>query len=141
MQKIIVLTGIILILSACSNGHVYQEAPFNDSKLIIDTNILEEGIPVFYTLRHNGRHINYFILKTGNDVQSYFDACAKCYPQKKGFRYEDRGLVCNLCNVRHSIHTLKEGEGSCYPMKLKGILKGNVYEIDKDQVIKGEKFF
>lgn len=126
---------------ACSKGHVYQEAPFAGLKVTIDTTVLKEGIPVFYTFRYDGRNINYIILKTGNDIQSYFDACAECYPRKKGFRYENGSLVCNVCNVGHSIYTLKEGIGSCYPIKLKGILIGNIYEIDKDKIIEGKGYF
>ena len=141
MRRTTILIGIVFILFACSNGHVYEEAPFNGSKVIIDANMLKEGVPVFYTLRHNGRHINYIVMKTDNDIQSYFDACAECYPEKKGFRHEDGSLVCNLCNVGYSLHTFKEGKGSCYPFKLEGILKDNVYEIDKDTIIKGKRYF
>ena len=80
-------------------------------------------------------------MKTDNDIQSYFDACAKCYPEKKGFRFEDKSLVCNLCNVGYSLHTFKEGSGSCYPFKLEGLLKDNIYEIDKESIIEGERYY
>ena len=47
MRRTTLLTGIVFILFACSNGRIYQEAPFNGSKVIIDANMLKEGIPVF----------------------------------------------------------------------------------------------
>lgn len=141
MRIFIVFTGIILALFSCSNGTVYPEAPFDGSRVLIDISELQDRVPVFYSFRHEGMDINYIILRIGNDVQSYFDACAECHPEKKGFRYEDGRLICNLCSVGYSIRKFREGEGTCYPLKLKGKLINNIYEIEKEDIVAGGKFF
>jgi uncharacterized membrane protein len=141
MRKITVLIGTLFILFTCSKAADYPEAPFDGSNVTIDIRMLKDGIPVFYTFKHGGEKINYIILRIGDDIQAYYDACAECYPRKRGFRYEDGSLICNVCNVEHAMHTLKEGKGSCYPFKLAGQIRGNVYEIDKDTIIQGKKYF
>lgn len=141
MQKISILFVIVFLLFACTKKSAYPEALFDGSKVIIDISLLREGIPVFYSFRYDSKSIDYFVIKIDNDIQSYFDACAECYPRKQGYRYEDGRVVCNACDVGYPIYTLKEGIGSCYPIKLKGRLRGNIYEIDIDKIIEGKRYF
>ena len=138
MQRIGILLGILLILSVCSKGHVYQNAPFDGQKVTIDIGKLKDDTPVFYTFEG----IDFFIIKTGNTVDAYFDACKECYIHRKGFRYEEGRLICNYCNVLHPISTLKEnGQGRCHPIRLRGEIKGQIYEIDRDELLNGSKYF
>jgi uncharacterized membrane protein len=137
MQKLRILLGIILILSACSNGNVHQMASSDGQKVMIDTDLLREGIPVFYTFEG----INFFVIKTDNAVHAYLDACEECYIHGKGFRYEDGRLICNYCNVRYPMDNLEYGQGRCHPIKLKGVFRGHIYEIDADTLLENSRYF
>lgn len=130
-----------LLLTSCAKKPAYPDAPLSGETITIDTKSLKESSPVLYSLRHNGKRIDFFVVKMNGDIQSYFDACAKCYPEKLGYRVDGKYVVCKKCDIRYSIESLKTGIGSCYPIALKGKTEGDKYIIDKKAVIEGEKFF
>ena len=141
MRHILLFIGIALILSHCSQEHKHQKAPYDGSKVQINGSLLKEGVPVFYSFQDGKERIHFFVLKIKSEIHSYFDACRECYRNKLGFRYEDGKLICNACNELYSIYNLKDGLGGCYPIKLKGTLNGTIYEIDKESLMKGKKYF
>jgi len=140
------LTGVILLLpilmlTSCAKKPIYPEAPVSGEAIMIDIKTLKETPPVFYSFRYKDKRIDFFVVKVNDEVQSYFDACAKCYPEKLGYRHDKQYIVCKKCDVRYSIESLKIGIGSCYPIILKGKTEGDKYIIDKKSVIEGEKYF
>jgi uncharacterized membrane protein len=141
MWKFLLLVCVVLFLGSCAQRPVYPEAPFDGKEVRISLSGIETGKPVFYSLALNGKRINYFIVKTEGDISSYFDACAKCYPRKLGYRLEGDQVVCRACGVRYATDDLKEGIGSCYPIKLQGRVEGNFYVIDRKALEAGEKYF
>ena len=141
MKRISILLGIILLLSACSKKPVYPEAPFDGSSIRIELAALPEKKPVFFTFFSNKLGINFFLLKRNGNIESYFDACGKCFPRKLGFRPADDRVVCRACDVSYRLDDLKDGIGSCYPIKLKGRVEGKTFVIDKKDVLEGERFF
>jgi uncharacterized membrane protein len=140
-QIIIILLGMGLLFPACSKKPVYPAAPFEGNSVRIELAEIPEQKPVFFTFSANTRGINFFLLKTNGDVESYFDACGKCYPRKLGFRLEGNRVICRACDVSYHLEDLKDGIGSCYPIKLKGRVDGHTFVIDKQDILKGEKFF
>lgn len=141
MKIITLLLGTSVILFGCSEEHKHQPAPFDGSKVLIDSNHLREEIPVFYSFHDGKVTIHFFVLKIKNEIHSYFDACNKCYRNKLGYRYVDGSLICNACSESYSIFNLKDGLGGCYPIKLEGTLSGSMYEIERESLIKGKKYF
>jgi len=141
MKRIIVGLALVLLFSSCSKKPVYPEAPFDGSSIRIGLADIPEQKPVFFTFSADARGINFFLLKTKGNVESYFDACGKCYPRKLGFRCEGERVLCRACDVSYHLDDLKDGIGSCYPIKLKGRVEGNAFVIDKQDILKGEKFF
>jgi len=132
----------LLLLCSCSGKPVYPAAPFEHGSVRIGLAALPEKKPVFYAFRDSDRaRINYFVLKLNGEVQSYFDACAKCYPKKKGYRPSNDRLDCRACDVTYSVHDLKDGIGSCYPIRLKGRIEAGQYVINRDDLLQGEKYF
>lgn len=131
----------ILLIASCAKKPVYPDAPVSGETITIDTKTLKEEAPVFYSLRHKGKRIDFFVVKMKGEVQSYFDACAKCYPEKLGYRADRQFVICKKCDIRYSIESLKTGFGSCYPIALRGKAEGDRYLIDKKSVIEGEKLF
>lgn len=141
MKRISILLGIIILFSSCSKKPVYPEASFDSSSLRIELAALSENKPVFFTFFSNKPGINFFILKRNGNIESYFDACGKCFPRKLGFRPADDRVVCRACDVSYRLDDLKDGIGSCYPIKLKGRVEGKTFVIDKKDVLEGERFF
>lgn len=130
-----------LLLTACAKKPAYPDAPVSGETITIDIKTLKEEAPVFYSLRHKGKRIDFFVVKMRGKMQSYFDACAKCYTGKLGYRADKQYVICKKCDIRYSIESLKTGFGSCYPIALRGKAEGDRYLIDKKSVIEGEKLF
>lgn len=141
MKSIIVLLCVIAFFPACSKKPAYPEAPFDGDSIRIEAAAIPEKKPVFFTYSEGRMRINFFLLKRDGEIDSYFDACGKCYPQKLGFRLEDDHVVCRACNVRYHVDDLKEGIGSCYPIRLKGRVEGSTFVIGKKDILKGKKLF
>lgn len=91
--------------------------------------MLKPEIPQFYTYRYNGKNISFFVLKLNERVVSFFDACASCYPHKRGYKYDDGSMVCRACNMRFSVYKLEKGLGGCYPIRLQGRTENGKYLI------------
>jgi uncharacterized membrane protein len=141
MGKMLFFLCASLLLCSCAQRHAYPEAPFDGKEVRISLDGLDEGKPVFHTFYADGKKINYFVVKAGKSVSSYFDACAKCNPMKLGYKPDGDYVICRACNVRYSVEDLKEGIGSCYPIKLAGRVEGRSYVIDRKVLQAGEKYF
>ena len=141
MKRISILLGIILLFSACSRKPVYPAAPFDGNNIRIELAGIPEKKPVFFTFSASAQGINFFLFKTDGHIESYFDACGKCYTRKLGFRQEKGRIVCRACDISYHLEDLKDGIGSCYPIKLNGRVEGSTFVIDKQDIMKGEKFF
>ncbi len=136
----IALAILALALASCADKPSYPEAAGAGEEVRFSINTLEEGKPVFRSLEYEGTKIDYIVLKTDRGVESYLDACAKCYPKKRGYRAAEDYLVCVACGKRYPIKKLT-GIGSCYPIPLKGSTAGDGYIIEKMELIKGKKYF
>jgi uncharacterized membrane protein len=138
--KIFAFFLLMLALISCARKPVYNEAPAQEDEIQFSIKTLPEGKPVFYSLRHGDTRIDYFVVKINGRVESYFDACGKCYTKKLGYRVENGELVCKACGQRFPMEQVK-GIGSCHPLPLTGKTEGNTYIISKQDVIKGARYF
>jgi uncharacterized membrane protein len=134
--KLFALLLLALALVSCARKPAYQEAPASGDEIRFSISALPEGKPVFHTLSHDNTRIDYFVIKINDHVESYFDACGRCYPKKLGYRAENGELVCKACGQRFSMEDIK-GLGSCHPLPLDGRTEGDAYIISKKDVIKG----
>ncbi|HYQ47562.1 MAG TPA: Fe-S-containing protein [Thermodesulfovibrionales bacterium] len=95
----------------------------------MDISGLQEKVPQFYTYRHNGHDINFFVVRIDGRIVSFLDACRKCYPRKRGFRFDQSSFICRACDERYPISEIDKGFGSCYPIQLQGRTDGGKYYI------------
>jgi uncharacterized membrane protein len=123
------LTSLFLMMAACSRQPVYPPPSLSGRDVVIDVSMLKPEIPQFYTYRYNGKNISFFVLKLNERVVSFFDACASCYPHKRGYKYDDGSMVCRACNMRFSVYKLEKGLGGCYPIRLQGRTENGKYLI------------
>jgi uncharacterized membrane protein len=97
--------------------------------------------PSFYSLSIENKKISFFLVKVNGGIRAYFNACRECYPKKAGFSFEEGYIKCKACNERWPLESLQDGIGSCYPIPLRGNLKGDKYVITREALLEGIKFF
>ncbi len=129
------------ILISCAKGPSYIQAPFNGDTSAIDVNALMPKQPRFYSLTIEGKKISFFLVKVNGEIQSYFNACKECYPEKSGFRFEEGHMKCRSCDERWPLENLRDGIGGCRPIPLKGTLRGEKYIVTREALLEGMKFF
>lgn len=140
MRLLIYLTITSLILTAsCSRKPEYPGVSAAED-IAIDEQSLKQGIPVFRSFASEKGSIDFFVIRTSKGVESYFDACKKCWPKKLGFRYEEGRMVCRACQEGYPVDRL-DGIGSCYPVRLLGKLEAGKYIIRKEAILNGAGFF
>ncbi len=131
----------VLIVAGCTKMPQHPNPLIKDSSVVIDLHELQDKAPEFDTVEFNGGQANFFVLKISGNVESYFDACIRCYQDKKGYRAEGGSIVCRACGVTYPLDMLKDGFGSCHPIQLPGEIKGDQYIIPLDEIKKGTKYF
>lgn len=139
MRVAFIFIVIALVLGGCAKKPSYPEAPVSGELIRLD--IPDSPGPVFYSYTHEGRRIDFFLVKVNGRVESYLDACRKCYPKKLGYRPDGGRVLCRACGIRFPLDKLREGEGSCQPIALKGRLAGDSYVIEKKDIISGTAYF
>lgn len=120
---------LVSCLLSCSRQPVYPKPALKGPEVVIDAARLLPESPVFFTHRYRGKKINFFVVKTGDKVLSFLDACAKCYPSKRGYRVEDGYLACRACEVKYPLSNIVKGFGSCFPIRIEGRLQDREYRI------------
>lgn len=116
---------IAALMPACSKQPAYAPPPYAGSDAAVDMAHLEDGKPLFFTHYHGGKKISFFLVRTGDSVNAYLDACNACYPYKRGYRFENGTMVCVHCGEKYRLEQLSVGTGNCYPIRIPGrVLEG-----------------
>lgn len=115
-----ILLLVSLLGPACTNQHTYAAPTIIGANAVIDISSLKTAAPLFLTYQYKGKLINFFVLRLDSGVQSYLDACARCYHHKQGYRPDDGVVTCRYCNMKFPVYKLEKGLGSCYPIKIAG---------------------
>lgn len=139
MRLLAIMFALMFIVTACGKPQ-YQGPPMRDGKIVINAGEIKENEVRFYGYAIGKKRIDFFVLRVNGRMEAYLDACARCWPQKMGFRVKDGMLHCLACNEFYALDSLK-GIGSCYPMPIKGeIIKGE-YVIDPEELKAGARYF
>jgi uncharacterized membrane protein len=141
MRFLIIPALMATLLFSCTKSVPYHELSFDGNSVKIDLAGIRENQPEFYSVEIDGKRLSFFVVLINGGVQSYFNACAKCYPRKLGFSSNGGQMRCRACNAKYQLDQLKEGIGSCYPIRLKGVVKKESYIITKEAFLEGVKLF
>ncbi len=139
-RNFLILFLIVLIFS-CQSQTVDTYQVLKDNRFELNIKSLEHEIPEFFSIDLGEKKISFFVVKIGNSIESYLNACIKCYPHDMGYRYEASHVVCRYCNISYPIDSLKEGVGSCYPVPIEGKLQGDNYIIILNEFEKAKQYF
>lgn len=126
---LLLLLGMLVLTLGCSKQPEYTPPPLQEQSVVIPLASLKPGELMFYTYEDKGRKISFFVFSHDGAVHSFFDACDSCYPEKKGYRAEQGAIVCRACGERYRIENIKDGFGSCFPVRLPGETVGDSYRI------------
>lgn len=120
---------LVSVLPACSRQPDYETPVRIGPDVAVDLSKLKDNRPLFFAYHYKGKKINFFIVKIGDTVMSFLDACNSCYPYKRGYIYDNGMLVCRYCNEKYRMDEIATGIGSCYPIKLPGRVQDGRYLI------------
>lgn len=129
IHAIVIAFFILLFLILSYRQPVYPEPPHIGSDVVIEVGTLKHEIPQFFTYHYHDKNISFFVVKTGDKVLSFLDACSRCYRHKRGYRFDNGQFVCRKCDVEYSVQEIEKGVGSCYPIKVSGYLQDGRYII------------
>lgn len=143
VAKVILVSVLFQLTVACSQQSAsgYPPPPLIGANVVLDTVELSPELPRYFTYRKNGKNVTFFVLKTGENIRSYFDACMTCYPKKRGYRHDGGSVVCRACNQRFSVYMLEKGVGGCYPIKIPGKTVAGKYRIPLADIEAGVRWF
>jgi uncharacterized membrane protein len=144
VRRAYIIIFCLVMISGCSSQPArYQDAPVRDQRIIIPLSQVSDGNVHFYTYRHAGRSINFFVrTDSKGTISTYFDACYTCYRHKKGYRQEGGDIICNECNMKFGLADQKWEEiNGCDPISLKSSLEEHSLVIDTAVIEKGAKLF
>jgi len=123
------------LIISCTSRPQYPQPGVKDGEVRIRISDVRELSPQFHTVIHDGKRYDFFIQSKDGEIEAYVDACIKCSPQKKGFRAEEKSLVCNACGERYPLSAL-QGVGSCHPIPLPGRESGEIFIISLDDILR-----
>ncbi len=119
-STILLLFCLLITLVSCSRQAVYPGPDVSETNIVIDLSVLQPELPKFYTCTFQGKKINFFTILLNSKAVSFLDACTSCYPQKRGYKYQNGTVVCKDCDMTFSVYKLEKGLGGCYPIKIEG---------------------
>lgn len=103
---------------------------------------VNDGKAHFFTYRHGGTDVDFFVLKSRDGVlRSAFDTCDVCYKAKQGYRQEGDLMVCNNCEQKFAADKINVIKGGCNPAPLRRALDGDTLVIAASDIGKGAWYF
>lgn len=139
-----VLTVVIGFTSGCEKRPPeHAQVKASAGRIVLPISGVDDGKVHFYTYKHSGKRINFFVRTDGSGALSAsFDTCFTCYKFRKGYRDEGTDLVCNECSMRFPLaHEKWDTSRGCSPIHIKSIIEGNTLVIQASDLEKGAKLF
>ena len=132
-----------LTISAATHGHEpYPQVVAEDGMVRLPLSTFDDYKAHHYTYMHEGQPIEFFVLKSKDDVvRAAFNACDVCYESKKGYTQDGDEMICNNCGRRFPASQINVVHGGCNPSPLGRVLDGNTLVIEVEDIIAGKSYF
>ncbi|MFA5517109.1 MAG: DUF2318 domain-containing protein [Desulfuromonadales bacterium] len=118
------------------------EVTASGGRIAIPAATLDDGKARFFTYRHDGTAIRFFLLKSHDGViRAALDTCDVCYREKKGYRQEGDEMVCNNCNQRFPSDQINEIKGGCNPAPIERDIAGGQVLLSEAELRQGKRYF
>jgi hypothetical protein len=139
-----VLTGSQdVLVQAATHGHdPYPLAIAEDGVVRFALTTFDDYKAHHYTYMHEGRSIEFFVLKSQDGVvRAAFNACDVCFLSKKGYTQDGDQVVCNNCGRRFPADQINVLQGGCNPSPLRRTVEGDTLVIQVKDIIQGLGYF
>lgn len=132
-----------LLVKAATIGHdPYPLVVAEDGAVRLPVSTFDDYKAHHYTYMHEGRPIEFFVLKSKDGVvRAAFNACDVCFPAKKGYTQDGDEMVCNNCGRRFPADQINEVRGGCNPSPLDRTVDGDTLVIQVADIVKGLGYF
>lgn len=132
-----------LLVKAATIGHdPYPLAMAEDGVVRFPLTTFDDYKAHHYTYMHEGRPIEFFILKSKDGVvRAAFNACDVCFGSKKGYTQDGDYMVCNNCGRRFPADQINVLQGGCNPSPLQRAVEGDSLVIQVDDIVAGLGYF
>jgi uncharacterized membrane protein len=109
----------------------------------IDISGIEPDVCSFFSyLSRSGKNVNLIVYRESDGSAGVsLDACRSCYRWRRGYRLEAGKIVCAKCDVAFPIDGLREGTGSCVPVRVPASVEGNTLVISSSFLEEGARYF
>ncbi len=130
-------------VKAATVGHApYPVVEADNGAVRFPLATFDDGQARYYTYVHNGKPVEFFILKSADGVvRAAFNACDVCYPFKKGYHQEGDEVVCNNCGRRFPSNQINVVQGGCNPSPLNRSVDGDTLIIQATDIAAGLRYF
>jgi len=131
------------LVTAATIGHApYPQAIAEDGAVRFTLATFDDYQAHYYTYMHEGRPIEFFILKSKDGVvRAAFNACDVCFAAKKGYSQAGDVMVCNNCGRRFPADQINEVQGGCNPSPLLRAVEGDSLVIQVEDIVEGLRYF
>jgi uncharacterized membrane protein len=132
-----------LLVKAATQGHdPYPLAVAEDGAVRLPVSTFDDYQAHFYTYMHEGRPIEFFVLKSNDGViRAALNACDVCFSAKKGYTQDGDEMVCNNCGRRFPANQINEVQGGCNPSPLNRAVEGDTLIIQVEDLVNGLGYF
>lgn len=132
-----------LLVAAATVGHdPYPLVTAEEGLVRFPMSTFEDHKAHFYTYMHEGRPIEFFVLKSKDGVvRAAFNACDVCFMAKKGYHQEGDEMVCDNCGNRFPSNKINEVRGGCNPSPLDRSVEGDTLMITVEDIVDGQQYF
>lgn len=132
-----------LLVKAATQGHEpYPLVVAQDGEIQFPLATFDDYRAHHYTYMHEGRPIEFFVLKSKDGtVRAAFNACDVCYQSKKGYTQDGDDMICNNCGRRFPADQINVQHGGCNPSPLTRIVDGDTLVIKVQDIIAGQAYF
>ncbi|HSJ56298.1 MAG TPA: DUF2318 domain-containing protein [Anaerolineae bacterium] len=127
---------------ATSGHEPYPLVQAEDGAVRLDVATFDDYKAHYYTYMHDGRPIEFFVLKSKDGVvRAAFNACDVCFAAKKGYSQAGDYMVCNNCGQRFPADKINEVRGGCNPSPLDRSVEGDTLVILVEDLVQGQIYF
>jgi len=132
-----------LEVKAATEGHEpYPLVEVQDGAVHLSLSTFDDGLAHNYTFMHEGRPLEFFVLKSDDGVvRAAFNACDVCFQANKGYTQDGDTMACNNCGSRFPADQINVLRGGCNPSSLERTVSGEALIIEFEDLLTGQDLF